>query len=190
MKKELLDLERKIKRCKKCSLWHTRINAVPGEGSARAKIMLVGEAAGRNEDLQGRPFVGAAGKILDRLLQSIKLKRKNIFISNILHCRPPRNRNPRATEIKACTPYLSKQIQILKPKIICSLGNFATAYILKKFGLKAKAEVRGISKLHGKVFKAKNMKIIPLYHPAAAVYNPHMFKTLLQDFRVLKNKKL
>lgn len=182
-------MEKEIKRCKKCPLWHQRINAVPGEGSAKAKIMLVGEAPGRNEDLQGRPFVGAAGKILDRLLSSIKLKRKDIFISNILHCRPPRNRNPRTTEIKACTPYLNKQIQILKPKIICSLGNFATAYILKKFGLKAKAEVKGISKLHGKVFKAKNMKIVPLYHPAAAVYNPHMFKVLLEDFKIINIKE-
>ncbi len=189
MKKELLDLERKIKRCKKCSLWHQRINAVPGEGSSKAKIMLIGEAPGRNEDIKGRPFVGAAGKILDRLLQSIRLKRKGIFISNILHCRPPRNRNPRTIEIKACTPYLNKQIQILKPKIICSLGNFATAYILKKFELKAKAEVEGISKLHGKVFKVKNTKIIPLYHPAAAVYNPHMFKTLLEDFKIINIKK-
>lgn len=185
---KLQELEKEIKKCKKCSLWRTRTNAVPGEGSTRAKIMLVGEAPGREEDRQGRPFVGAAGKVLDKLLRSIKLKRRDIFISNILHCRPPHNRNPHATEIKACTPYLNKQIQILKPKIICSLGNFATAYVLERFGLKA--EVKGISKIHGKIFNPGGIKIIPLYHPAAAVYNPRMLNILLKDFKTIRSRKL
>jgi len=180
----LVKIANKIEKCKKCNLYKTRARAVPGEGSTRAKIMLVGEAPGRNEDIQGRPFVGAAGKILDKLLRSIKLKRKEIFISNILHCRPPHNRNPRAIEIKACTPYLNQQIKIIKPKIICTLGNFATSYILGKFGIKTK---KGISKIHGKVFSIEDIKIIPLYHPAAAVYNPRMFKILLRDFKILKN---
>ncbi len=174
----------KIEKCKKCNLYKTRARAVPGEGSTRAKIMLVGEAPGRNEDIRGKPFVGAAGKVLDRLLQSAKLKRKNVFISNILHCRPPKNRNPRVAEIKACTPYLNQQIKIIKPKIICTLGNFATSYTLGKFGIKTK---KGIGKIHGKVFHVRDIKIIPLYHPAAAVYNPRMFKILLQDFKILKN---
>lgn len=187
MRKKLLELEKEIKKCKKCPLWRTRTNTVPGEGPIRAKIILVGEAPGREEDKQGRPFVGAAGRVLDKLLLSIKLKRKDIFIGNILHCRPPHNRNPLAAEIKACTPYLDKQIQAIKPKIICPLGNFATTYVLEKFGLKEK--IIGISKIHGKVFSAKGIKIIPLYHPAAAVYNRPMLKILLQDFKILRNKK-
>ena len=184
---KLQELEKEIKKCKKCPLWRTRTNAVPGEGSTRARIMLVGEAPGREEDRQGRPFVGAAGKILDKLLGAIKLKRKEIFISNILHCRPPHNRNPRAIEIKACTPYLNQQIQIIKPKIICTLGNFATSYILEKFD---KTKVKGISKIHGKVFNIRGIKIIPLYHPAAAVYNPRMLNVLLKDFKTIRSRKL
>ena len=183
----LVKIANKIRRCRKCDLYKTRARAVPGEGSTRAKIMLVGEAPGKNEDTQGRPFVGAAGKILDKLLRAIKLKRKEIFISNILHCRPPHNRNPRAKEIKSCTPYLNQQIQIIKPKIICTLGNFATSYILGKFGIKTE---KGISKIHGKVFHVKGIKIIPLYHPAAAVYNPRMLNILLKDFKTIRSRKL
>jgi len=185
----LVKIANKIKRCRKCDLYKTKTKSVPGEGSAKAKIMLIGEAPGKNEDIKGKPFVGAAGKVLDKLLQSVKLKRKDIFISNILHCRPPQNRNPRAAEIKACTPYLNQQINIIKPKIICPLGNFAASYTLEKFG-KAKEKVKvSISKIHGKVFSAKKMEIIPLYHPAAAVYNPRMFKILLQDFKIVGIKK-
>jgi len=185
----LVKIANKIKRCRKCDLYKTKTKSVPGEGSAKARIMLIGEAPGKNEDIQGKPFVGAAGKVLNKLLHSVKLKRKDIFISNILHCRPPRNRNPRAAEIKACTPYLNQQISIIKPKIICPLGNFAASYTLEKFG-KAKEKVKvSISKIHGKVFSAKKMEIIPLYHPAAAVYNPRMFKILLQDFKIVGIKK-
>jgi len=155
------------------------------------KNMFVGEAPGFNEDLQGKPFVGKAGKIFDELLESGGITRSEVYITNILKCRPPGNRNPKEEEIKACTPYLNRQIEIIKPKIICCLGNFATSYIMKKFNLKSK--IQGISKIHGKVFNISNLLgiryIIPLYHPAVAVYNPEMKKVLIEDFAKIKISK-
>ena len=125
-----------------------------------------------NEAKTGRPFCGAAGKILDELLESAGIKREEIYITNILKCRPPENRNPESEEIKACALYLEKQIEIIKPKVICTLGNYSTKYILEKYGLGN--QVQGISKIHGKIFKVKslfeNINIIPLYHPAVATY--------------------
>ncbi len=187
---ELKKLNKQIENCRKCRLYKTRKNAVPGEGDEKAKIMFIGEAPGFNEDKQGKPFVGQAGKIFDELLNSINLKREEIYITNILKCRPPGNRNPKEDEIKACSLYLNKQIEFIEPKIICCLGNFATTYILKKFGLKDKIE--GISKIHGKIFDIKNLfgeiKIRPLYHPAVATYNGRMKDILKKDFSLLKNK--
>lgn len=188
------ELEKQILNCKKCNLYKTRINPVIGEGSLNARIMFIGEAPGFNEDKQGKPFVGQSGKILDKLLESINLKREEIYIANILKCRPPENRNPSNQEILSCSNYLNKQIEIIKPKVICCLGNFATDFILKRFNLKK--EIQGISKIHGKVFNVSTLsgkiKIIPLYHPAVATYNMNMFETLKKDFFVLQkeiNKK-
>ncbi len=173
--------------CQRCPLHRTRTNAVPGEGNPSAKIMLIGEAPGANEDKTSRPFCGDAGKILDELLILIGVKRKDIFIGNILKCRPPNNRDPKPDEIKACAPYLERQIAIIKPEIICTLGNYATAFILEKFGLKDK--IQGISRLHGKFFDADSpygkIKISPMYHPAVVVYNINMKKVLENDFKVL-----
>jgi len=185
---EMEVLTKEIQNCKKCDLCKTRTNPVIGEGSLNAEIIFVGEAPGFNEDKQGRPFVGQAGKILDELLESIKLKREEVYIANILKCRPPNNRNPTQEEIKSCTNYLNRQIEIIKPKIICCLGNFATDFIMKKFGLKDR--VQGISKIHGDVFTASTLngviKIIPLYHPAVATYNFNMLETLKKDFKKIK----
>ncbi len=185
-------LKAEILNCKKCDLWKTRTNPVIGEGSLDADIMFVGEAPGYNEDKEGKPFIGQAGKIFDELLNSINLKREEIFITNILKCRPLQNRNPTQEEIKACSDYLNKQIKIIKPKIICCLGNFATDFILKKFNLKK--EIQGISKIHGKVFtiltlNQSNLKIIPLYHPAVATYNMNMLETLKKDFSILQKEQ-
>jgi DNA polymerase len=181
-------LKQQILNCKKCDLHKTRINPVIGEGSQNADIMFIGEAPGFNEDKQGNPFVGQAGKVFDELLNFIDLKREKIYITNVLKCRPPNNRNPSQEEIKTCSVYLNKQIEIIKPKIICCLGNFSTAYIFKKFNLKDKIE--GISKIHGKVFNASTLigviKIIPLYHPAVATYNSNMLKILKKDFERIK----
>ena len=182
-------IKEEIIHCQKCPLWRTRIKPVPGEGSLKAKIMFIGEAPGANEDREGRPFCGAAGKVLDHLLEIANLKREEIFITNILKCRPPQNRDPQKEEINACSPYLKEQIEIIKPKIICTLGNYSTAYIFEKYALKDK--IQGISKIHGQVFEIKNLfqsiKIIPFYHPAVVTYNINMKTTLEKDFQVLKN---
>ena len=187
----LEDIKKEILKCKKCPLYKTRTYPVAGEGNRAAKIIFIGEAPGFHEDKSGRPFCGAAGKILDELLESIGIKREEIFITNILKCRPPENRNPNAEEILACTPYLERQIEIIKPEVICALGNYATAFVFEKYGLKN--QIQGISKIHGKVFEFKNLflsiKIIPLYHPAVATYNPYFKKILKEDFKVLEKFK-
>lgn len=177
-------------KCDRCDLYKTKTNYVFGEGNEKAKIMLIGEAPGSNEDKHGRPFVGRAGIILNELLDSVNIDRENIFISNILHCRPPGNRQPTENETQKCTFFLNWQLALIKPKIICPLGNHATDFIMKEYGLKDKVE--GISKLHGKVFKVSSIEgekeIIPLYHPAVATYNPDMKKVLMEDIKVLKGK--
>jgi DNA polymerase len=172
-----------VESCRKCDLYKTRGEIVFGEGSISAEIMLIGESPGKNEDMQGRPFVGAAGKILDELLGEINLRREDVYIANILKCRPPGNRDPRREEIEACTPYLDEQIAIINPSIICPLGNFATKYITAKYGKNSD----GIGTIHGEVFENRSkMKIIPFYHPATATYNPNMREILLNDFKVLE----
>lgn len=182
---ELEEISKEVKSCKRCTLFKERTNPVFGAGSITSDIMFIGEAPGRNEDLQGLPFVGAAGKILDELLQSIDLKRKDVYIANILKCRPPGNRDPKNEEIKACTLYLDRQIEIIHPKIISTLGNFASKYIMESFGI----TTGSISKIHGKVFTVSTLtvqaRIVPLYHPAAAVYNPNLKGVLIKDFKVL-----
>jgi DNA polymerase len=187
MEDSLEKIEKEVAVCRRCPLWKTRQNAVPGEGPADAGIMLVSEAPGASEDRMGRPFVGRAGKILGGLTASAGLKREEVYITNILKCRPPGNRNPKQEEIRACTPYLDRQINIIKPGIICTLGNFATAYILEKFSL----PVEPIGRIHGQVFSISNLllkaKIIPMYHPAAAVYNANMLPVLKDDFRKISS---
>jgi len=184
---ELERIEERIKTCKRCELWKTRTNPVVGEGSLSAKIVLVGEAPGYYEDLKGEPFVGKAGKVLDDLLASVELQRSEVYIANVLKCRPPGNRNPATEEIRACTLYLDAQLEIIQPEIIATLGNFSLSYIFNKFGLRSKKDK--ISKIHGKVFTVSTIagvvKIVPLYHPAVATYNPRMMETLLGDFKVL-----
>jgi len=176
-----------VNQCKKCDLHLTKKNYVFGEGIETAKIMFIGEAPTSTEDNEGRLFVGRAGKILEELLASINLQRGDIFIADILKCRPPENRAPKPNEVAMCTPYLDAQIEIIKPKVICTIGYFATHYILKKYGINDKAE--GISKLHGKKFKARTITdtitIMPFYHPAVATYSPEMKKILLKDLKGL-----
>ncbi len=184
---ELGRLEEEIKECQRCELWKTRTNPVAGEGSLTAKVLFVGEAPGYYEDLKGRPFVGKAGKILDELLGSVGLERSEVYIANVLKCRPPGNRNPTTGEIRACTPYLDAQMEIIKPTVIATLGNFSLGYIFDKFCLKRDK----ISKIHGKVFNVSTIagikKIVPLYHPAIATYNPGMKEVLVDDFKELAN---
>ena len=185
---EMVKLAEEVKACRRCGLWRSRRNAVVGEGSADTSIMLIGEAPGYNEDLLGRPFVGLAGKVLDELLTSVGLSRGEVYIGNVLKCRPPDNRDPLPDEVSTCTFFLDRQIEIIKPRVVITLGRHSTSYILSKIGLKAK----GITRLRGKIISGNllnlNVFIIPTYHPAAALYNPRLRKELEEDFKLLKLK--
>jgi len=186
--KALLEIKNQVISCKKCPLYKTRTFPVIGQGDHNADIMFIGEAPGKNEDLTGSPFCGRSGEILSELLEAVDLKREDVYICNILKCRPPNNRNPLPSEISSCVTYLDKQIEVINPKAICCLGNFATKYILNKFGLGD--QVKGISQIRGVVFNVKGpngkLKIIPLYHPAVAVYNANQKTTLIEDFKKVK----
>lgn len=162
---------------------------VIGEGSHQAKIIIIGEAPGKNEALTGRPFCGAAGKILDELLASIGLARAEVYITNIVKDRPPENRDPLPEEIDYYAPFLDQQLEIIKPTVIVTLGRFSMIYLLNKFALPEGP----IGQLHGQIFKVKTnfglINFIPLYHPAAAIYNQALKATLIEDFAVLKSFK-
>jgi DNA polymerase len=185
-KDDINDITASVIKCKKCALWKTRNNPVVGYGSVNANILFIGEAPGRNEDLKGSPFVGRAGEILDELLKYINLERVEVYITNILKCRPPNNRNPLKSEIKTCTKYLNKQIEIIQPKIIVTLGNFASSYIFQKFSLK----YYKISKIHGRIFNTSTvsgeLNIIPIYHPAVASYDQNKKDIIIKDFKTIK----
>ena len=188
-KKEFLDaVATEIIVCTKCQLWKTRKNAVPGEGNPESPVMFIGEAPGQSEDIKGKPFVGAAGKFLETLLSKIGLSRDDVFICNIVKCRPPRNREPMPNEIQTCTPYLDRQIKIIKPKFIVTLGNYSTEYIFSKANL----PFYGITQARGKFYQATildmQITIFPTFHPAAALYSAKYKETLQLDFQLLKNK--
>lgn len=161
---------------------------VIGEGSHFANIMFIGEAPGKNEAVQGRPFCGASGKFLDKLLKSAGINREDIYITNIVKDRPTNNRDPKPDEISEYGKFLDRQIDIIQPTVIATLGRFSMVYIVEKFGLQA--ELKPISSMHGKVFEAQtsygNVHIVPLYHPAVALYNGGMRGTLIEDFKVMK----
>ena len=161
---------------------------VIGEGSHDAKIVFIGEAPGKNEALTARPFCGAAGKILDQLLASIGIARADVYITNIVKDRPPENRDPLPEEIQIYAPFLDRQIAVIQPKVIATLGRYSMSYILDKFDVKEASP--SISQNHGMVFKAQGpygeIHIVPLYHPAAAIYNRSLLGTLQKDFAVLK----
>ena len=168
------------------------INLVFGKGSPEARIMFIGEAAGRNEDEQGIPFVGAAGKNLDKLLASVGLSLNEVYIANILKYRPPENRAPLPEEIKAHTPWLVKQIKILSPRVICSLGNYATKFFLANGDVGKMDEQPGITSIHGKVrimeIEGLRIKLIPLFHPAAIIYNQNLKVEWEKDMEVVKKE--
>jgi uracil-DNA glycosylase len=166
------------KDCRRCPLHQTRTNVVFGAGDADADLMFVGEAPGRHEDEQGLPFVGQAGKLLDKLLGEIGMARSQVWICNTLKCRPPGNRDPQPTEIEACRDFLDRQIELIEPKVICTLGNFSTKLL--------RADNTGISQLHGqeevRVIGPRAVRLYPLFHPAAALYTPSTLETLRADF--------
>lgn len=160
---------------------------VIGEGSHEARVMFIGEAPGKNEALSGRPFCGVAGKILDELLASINLPRAAVYVTNIVKDRPPENRDPLPEEIAIYAPFLDRQIEIIQPEIIATLGRFSMQYLMQKFGLAA--ALRSISQIHGQLFSAQAgfgpLKILPLYHPAATIYNQSLRADLFTDFKKL-----
>jgi DNA polymerase len=174
----LNELADEIRVCPKCRLSQTRINAVPGEGNPNARIMFVGEAPGENEDKQGRPFIGQAGKLLSKLLDQAGVDREDVFITNTVKCRPPQNRVPLGDEIEACNDWLMAQIAAIGPKIICPLGSPALKTLL---GPDLK-----ISAARCKVFRKSGILFIPLYHPAAALHRPPLLETLQNDILHLK----
>jgi uracil-DNA glycosylase family 4 len=177
----LENLYRSMQNCQNCSLHSYRTHLVFGAGNPEARLMLVGEAPGREEDLQGKPFVGAAGKLLTEGLSQVGLFREEVYIANILKCRPPGNRDPLPEEIRACFPYLESQINIISPRIICALGKFA-AQVLLDTG-------RGITHLRGKLqWYKNNTTLIPIYHPAACIYRPAWKKTFLDDLRMVRDE--
>jgi len=178
------ELNNTIRSCKLCKLSISRINAVPGEGNPKALVLFIGEAPGATEDKMGRPFVGSAGKLLDDLLKSIGLDRGKVYVTNLVKCRPPNNRDPEPDEISSCSPYLEAQIAIINPKIIVTLGKHSTIYMLNKLNI----NVTSISKVRGKFYKWNNILIFPTYHPAAALYNPNLREVLEKDFKVLGSK--
>lgn len=168
------ELSKQVAACHACSLCEGRTNTVFGEGDPHAGIMLIGEAPGKYEDLQGRPFVGAAGKLLNELLWHAHLRREEVFIANVLKCRPPSNRNPAASEIEACAPFLRTQVQTINPWLLITMGNFATQFILKTD--------MGVSHLRGTVRQTGRFLVAPVYHPAAALHDPTRMETLVADF--------
>lgn len=169
------EIRAQVENCHACSLCETRTNIVFGDGDPHARVLIVGEAPGKNEDLQGKPFVGAAGKFLDELLEEAGLKREEVFIANVLKCRPPSNRNPQADEIEACAPFLREQTQSIDPWIIVTMGNFATQFILRTG--------TGITRLRGTVQQVGRFVVLPVFHPAAAIYDRSKRDVLLEDFR-------
>lgn len=162
-------------------------HAVLGEGSHHAEIMFIGEAPGENEAKTGRPFCGAAGRMLGELLESIGLKREEVYITNIVKDRPPGNRDPEPEEIELYAPFLDRQVDVIQPKVVATLGRFSTDYIMRRFGLEY--EITQISAMHGQIYTAQRewgeVKIVPLYHPAVALYRNSMKTTLIEDFKTI-----
>jgi uracil-DNA glycosylase len=183
---EEIILVKKSELCKNCT------NIVVGKGNLNAKILFVGEAPGRNEDLHGLPFVGAAGKNLDKLLGRVGLTLDDIYVANILKCRPPENRVPLPDEIRTHTPWLIKQIREMRPSVVCSLGNYATKFFLAGGSVDAMDKQAGITSIHGKVlnivFDGLNIKLIPLFHPAAIIYNQKLLPLWEADMEVVKRE--
>jgi uracil-DNA glycosylase family 4 len=174
----LRELRDEIGDCHRCALGDTRTTLVFGVGRPDAEVLFIGEAPGKNEDLKGEPFVGAAGKLLDELLGSAGLSRSDVYIANILKCRPPQNRDPEADEIRRCTPFLEEQIRLIDPKVIVTLGKFATQFVLET--------TVGITQLRGRRHEVGGRAVLPIFHPAAALYDQTKRQILLDDFQRLR----
>ncbi|HLD74211.1 MAG TPA: uracil-DNA glycosylase [Bdellovibrionota bacterium] len=168
-------LEKMVSTCVKCKLSQGRTQTVFGTGNTKADIMFVGEGPGRDEDLQGKPFVGRAGQLLTKIIQAMGFERSDVYIANIVKCRPPNNRGPLPDEVESCTPYLLKQIELIKPKIIVALGSYAARFLLKT--------ETPISKLRGEFFDFHGAKLLPTFHPAFLLRNPNMKRPVWEDMQ-------
>ncbi len=177
MPRSLESIELECRACQACALGQTRTNLVFGAGNPQARVMFIGEAPGKNEDLKGEPFVGAAGKQLASMLELAGLRREDVYIANILKCRPPKNRNPLASEVEACTPWLREQVASVSPEVLVTLGNFATRFVMQTN--------EGITQLRGRVHQAGPYKVLPVFHPAAVIYDRSKVTALEEDFRLL-----
>ncbi len=175
----LQELQKVVRRCAKCELYKTRRNYVFGEGNPYADLMFVGEAPGGEEDKHGRPFVGRAGKLLTELLSEIGLSRDEVYIANVLKCRPPRNRDPKPDEIKACSPYLDKQIKIIQPRLLVALGRFAAFFLLNRSVTLSRSRLIVYGTRYGS-------KLIVTYHPAAVLRDPRKMDFVREDFKLIK----
>ena len=173
----LQEIRNEVSTCQRCPLAKGRLNAVPGEGPAQVEIMFIGEAPGFHENKQGKPFVGQAGQFLEELLKAAGLDRSQVYITNVVKCRPPNNRDPLPEELAACQTYLDEQINLLQPTVIVTLGRISMA----KF-----VDAGRISAIHGKTHKVNGQKVVTMYHPAAALHQPALRQTLLEDFARLK----
>ncbi len=171
----LADVRKELGDCKRCKLHRGRKTIVFGEGNEKATLMLIGEGPGYDEDVQGRPFVGRAGQLLTKILQSINLPREEVYIANIIKCRPPQNRNPEPDEIQSCSPFLMKQISVIQPKIICALGTFSAQTLLK-------TDTK-ITALRGKLYDLEGIKVMPTYHPAFLLRNPDKKREVWEDMK-------
>lgn len=178
--RDLSPLRQEAGSCEKCELSRTRTRVVFGAGSPKAALMFVGEAPGRDEDLQGLPFVGRSGQLLTKIIESIGLKREDVYIANILKCRPPNNRNPLPAEILTCEEYLTGQIDIIKPKIICTLGKFAAQTLLRS--------VEPISRLRGQFRDYRGTKLMPTFHPAYLLRNPSDKRLVWEDMKKIRKE--
>src|ERR671917_2841658 len=180
-REELVELYREASGCVRCPLHQGRTKVVFGSGNANSDLMFVGEAPGMHEDQQGLPFVGRAGKLLDQLLEEVGFQRSDVFITNVLLCRPPGNRDPQPDEIETCKPYLHRKIELIEPKVICTLGNFATKLLTRS--------QRGITSVHGRPqvheLGGRTVRIFPIYHPAAALRSTRTLEELREDFAKL-----
>lgn len=180
-REELVALFKEVQKCERCLLYETRTKAVFGAGDADAEVMFVGEAPGAEEDRQGLPFVGRAGQLLNQMLEGIGMSRDDVFIANVLKSRPPGNRDPQPLEIEACRPYLFEQIRLIEPRVVCTLGNFATKLLSgNPAGI---TRVRGTPQVHE--LGGRTVFLLPLFHPAAALRTPAVKETLRADFELL-----
>lgn len=175
-------LRGQVEGCRRCSLHKTRTNTVFGSGTGKTRILFVGEAPGRDEDLEGLPFVGRAGQLLTKIIKAIRFEREDVYIANVLKCRPPNNRNPLPEEVARCRPYLMKQIDLLKPKVICTLGVFATQMLLDTKS--------PLTVLRGQVHEVNGLTVVPTYHPAACLRYPRLKEAVWEDVKLLRREYL